>query len=103
MPFVVCRTFSTCLLVSTFRSMDANAAKKCYGNEDRREDASNGNDRARHFLKSPDGGVARIHTSIDIELNRFHDDNCVIHNNADRKNQPEQTRRIDGKPESRKK
>ena len=41
--------------------------------------------------------------SIDIELNRFHDDNRVVNDNANRKHQPEQAGGIDGKAESRKK
>ena len=46
-------------------------------------------------------GVLRRHAFLDVVLDRLHDDDRVVHHEADRQHQAEQRQRVDGKAEQR--
>ena len=62
------------------------------GNEHRRQNQRDGDDRAGDFLHGLEGGVLGRHAFFDVAFDGFDDDDGVVHHQADGQHQAEQAR-----------
>src|SRR6185312_4105790 len=80
-------------------NLSADAAQECNRYKDSGQNAGDGNHRPGDFLKSANGGIARIQAPVDIELYRLHHNDRVVNHDADCQHQTEQAGGVDGKAE----
>ena len=69
--------------------------------EDRHQHQGDADDRAEQFVHRLDGGVMAAQTHFDVVGGALHDDDCVIHHDADRQHDGKQGRKVDGEAKRR--
>ncbi len=76
-----------------------NAPHGRHRDEDRDEHQGGGDHRGRHLVHGVNGGLFGVHPLFDVDLNRLHHHDGVVHHDADGQHEPQQRQHVDGEPQ----